>query len=83
MGLIEDAFSAKYPQDDTALRILTNPFYAVNMPPIMSEPHETMITEDQFIAVGSKLISQIGPEKYLKNLLENLKGNFFNSEEAQ
>jgi hypothetical protein len=56
--------------------ILANPFYAINIAPMLASPHETMISEDTFIKAGVSEIKEIGAEKYLHNLLENLKGNY-------
>jgi len=35
-----------------------------------------MISEEDFIIGGARLIRELGPEEYLRHLLENLKGNF-------
>jgi len=35
-----------------------------------------MISEEDFITGGARLIRELGPEEYLRHLLENLKGNF-------
>jgi len=77
---IEEAFLSGKAEGD-AMRILTNPFYAINISPMMAEPHEVLIKEDQFIQAGVRLIDEMGAEKYLENLLENLKGNFVTAEE--
>lgn len=58
--------------------ILANPFYAIQIHPTMALKHKTIITEDEFIKVGVLRIKQDGDggEKYLRQLLENLKGNY-------
>jgi hypothetical protein len=35
-----------------------------------------MISEDDWIKANAKLISELGPEPYLRNLLSVLKGNY-------
>ena len=57
-------------------RMFSNPFYCMTIDETMCTPHEPLITEETFISVGVKLIAEIGAEAYLKNLLENLKGNY-------
>jgi hypothetical protein len=41
--------------------------------------HEPMVTEEQWIKANIEVIKELGSEKWLKNLLENLKGNFVTS----
>jgi hypothetical protein len=58
-------------------RIFSNPFYCLpKVDEIFATEHEPLVTEEVFIKSGVKLIEEIGSEEYLKNLLENLKGNF-------
>lgn len=38
--------------------------------------HRPMVSEEEFIQGGIKIIEEIGVEKYLRYLLENLKGNY-------
>ena len=54
-------------------RILSNPYYC--LPHFINE-HPAMVEEEQWIMAGAELIKEIGAENYLKELLENLKGNF-------
>jgi hypothetical protein len=61
---------------DDIRRMLSNPFYCLRqIHPDFAIEHEPIISEQQFIEAGARLIQEIGPEKYLKELLENLKGN--------
>jgi hypothetical protein len=59
-------------------RILANPFYCINISENMVGEHEPLISEEDWIKAGVKSIKEDGDggEKYLKHLLENLKGNF-------
>lgn len=56
--------------------IVANPFYAVNIAPVLAEPHPPLISEGEWIAANVKLIEDLGPEAYLRNLLSILKGNY-------
>ncbi len=56
--------------------IIGNPVYAINIAPVLAKPHPALITEDDWIAANAKLIDDLGPEAYLRNLLSILKGNY-------
>lgn len=56
--------------------MLGNPFYAIEIDPALAEPHEPLVSEDQWIEANVKMIGDLGPEPYLRNLLSVLKGNF-------
>lgn len=62
------------PGDVAAL--ITNPFYAINIDPMLAEPHDPLISEDEWIAANLKEIEEQGAEAYLRNLLSVLKGNY-------
>ena len=40
-----------------------------------------MISEEQWISAATKLIKESGPEVFLRNLLENLKGNYVGTDD--
>jgi hypothetical protein len=63
------------PEDDVR-RILLNPFYAIEIAPVLAEPHETMVSEDQWVAANAQLIQKVGAEAWLRELLTVLKGDF-------
>ncbi|HUJ34192.1 MAG TPA: hypothetical protein VLW51_03210 [Solirubrobacteraceae bacterium] len=56
--------------------IVANPFYAISIAPVLAEPHPPFIGEEEWIAANVKLIEDLGPEAYLRNLLSILKGNY-------
>jgi hypothetical protein len=56
--------------------VLGNPFYAIEIDPRLAEPHEPLISEDEWIAANVKSLQELGPDAYLRNLLSILKGNF-------
>lgn len=61
-------------------KLLPNPFYCLpEIDPIFVELHEPLITEEMWIAANVKVIEEIGSEKWLFLLLENLKGNYVRS----
>jgi hypothetical protein len=64
-------------------RIMTNPFYCINIAAELCSPHEPMVSEEQWIAAATKLIAQEGAATFLKHLLENLKGHYLAREPDQ
>jgi hypothetical protein len=56
--------------------IMTNPFYCITVDSSFTLKHEYMVTEEEWIKVNINMINEIGAKKWLKNLLENLKGNY-------
>lgn len=56
--------------------VIGNPVYAINIAPVLAEPHPLLISEEQWVATNAKLIADLGPEAYLRNLLSILKGNY-------
>ena len=61
------------PGDVNAMVI--NPFYAIQIAPSLAEPHEPMVSEDQWVAAKLKVPEEIGAEAYLRSMLSVLKGN--------
>lgn len=63
-------------------RMISNPFYCLpEVAMIFAEEHECLISEEKWIDANVNLIKEIGAKEFLKNLLENLKGNFERSPE--
>jgi hypothetical protein len=59
------------------IKVYTNPFYCLaKVDKIFAQDHEPVISEELFIETGVKVIQEIGAAAYIKNLLENLKGNY-------
>ena len=56
--------------------VIGNPIYAINIAPVLAEPHPLLISEHQWVASNVKLIEDLGPEAYRRNLLSILKGNY-------
>lgn len=61
------------PSDDTS-GLIANPYSAVEAHPVLAEPHETLISEGQWIAANVSALEETGPEPWLRNLLVILKG---------
>lgn len=58
-------------------QICSNPFYCLpQIAEIFVQQHEPLITEENWISANVKLIEEIGSEKWLALLLDNLKGNY-------
>lgn len=57
-------------------RILANPFYCMVIDEDMCVPHQPLVTEELWIKSAVKGIQENGAEVFLKDLLENLKGNY-------
>src|SRR4051794_26579351 len=55
------------PGDVNAL--IGNPFYAVEIDPGLAEPHEPLVSEEDWVAANVQSIEEMGPEPYLRNLL--------------
>jgi len=62
------------PGDVTSM--IANPFYAINIDEGLAVPHEPLISEDDWVKANLRLIEELGPEPYLRNLLSVLKGNY-------
>ena len=61
-------------------KLLSNPGYCLSKcDDFFTTEHEPMISEEEWKKANTKLIEEIGPEKWLTLLLENLKGNFIKS----
>jgi hypothetical protein len=50
---------------DEVSKVLTNPMYCLSTPPIISE--------GQWIEANARLIREMGPEAYLRQLLDTIK----------
>jgi len=61
---------------DDIERIFANPYYCLPNWTTCGDRHPALCSEDVWVRAGAKLIKEIGAEKYLRHLLENLKGNY-------
>jgi hypothetical protein len=56
--------------------LIGNPFYAIEIDPVLAEPHEPLVSEDEWVAANVSSIEELGAEPYLRNLLSILKGSY-------
>lgn len=64
-------------------RMLANPFYCLEkIDPIFTCQHKTIVDEETWVRVAVKSIEESGAEQFCRDLLENLKGNYVNSEKG-
>ena len=61
---------------DDVTGLLINPIYAVSIDPDLMGKHEALISKQRWIDVNRTLIDEIGPEEWLRRLLEVLEGDF-------
>jgi len=58
-------------------KIVANPFYCLEkVDDVFQMKHQPLVTEWEWIKASSNLIEEIGAEKFLGLLLDNLKGNY-------
>ena len=56
--------------------MLMNPYYAITLDSGLFREHPPTISEDQWVATNTRLISELGTEAYLRQLLAVLKGDY-------
>ena len=64
-------------------RMLMNPFYAIDIDPSLTLPHEPLVSEEEWIAANLRMIADIGPESFLRTLLHILKGGYLASDDSE
>ncbi|MFI8260315.1 hypothetical protein [Streptomyces sp. NPDC085665] len=60
--------------------IMINPFNAVEIHPSLTIPHEPLMSEDEWVRAGVRLIEEFGAEFALRALLRTLKGDYVGAE---
>jgi len=78
-----DAFNIT-PEDfsrEDITKIIMNPFNAINISEGLCGKHEPIVTEEQWIKCNAIAIQEQGAEKWLKELLNILKGGYKAHEE--
>lgn len=61
---------------ESAKKIFINPFYAITIEEIFAQPHEPLVTKEQWIIVNEKLIREVGAKQWLETLLNVLEGDY-------
>jgi hypothetical protein len=67
---------------DFVLGVIGNPFSAIEIDPRLAVPHEPFVSEESWIENGVKMMAVIGPENFLRLLLDSLKGDFTTSDDG-
>jgi hypothetical protein len=55
--------------------MLTDPFYAIELAPGMVQPHEPLVSEQEWVAANVKNIEEEGAAAWLRRLLRILQGD--------
>ena len=53
---------------------LINPYYAIDLDGRLFEPHPHTIDESSWVEANKQLLKELGPDAYLRRLLDVLKG---------
>lgn len=61
-------------EENNLKKMLANPYYAIVIAKSVSEDHEPLIAEEDWVKANAKLIQEVGAEEWLHRLLETLKG---------
>lgn len=64
------------------VKLLVNPIYAIEIDPHLATPHEPLVSEEEWIAVNLRFISEAGPEAFLRTVLNVLKGGWMSGPEG-
>jgi len=59
-----------------------NPFKVINIDPVFAVEHPLIVKKAQWVQANVMLISQLGTEKWLVQLLDILEGDFITAEEV-
>ncbi|MFJ8730226.1 hypothetical protein [Streptomyces bauhiniae] len=67
---------------EAVVGMMINPFNAIEIAPSLAVPHKPLISEDEWVQVGVRLIEENGAEFALRALLRTLKGDYLGTEEG-
>lgn len=62
------------PDENDVKKMLANPYYAIVIAKSLSEDHEPLVAEEDWVKANAKLIQEVGAEEWLHRLLDTLKG---------
>jgi len=68
---------------DDVQRLIANPFYAITCHPMLSTPHEPLMSREEWIAANTRLVNDLGPARYLRLLLDVLEGGYVVAPDAE
>src|SRR5712691_948737 len=60
--------------EDTLQRIIINPFYAITVVPQLTQEHEPLMDEVEWVQANASLMREMGSEQWLRQLLDVLEG---------
>jgi hypothetical protein len=61
---------------DDLIRILIDPYYAINIAPDIAAYHQPIITKISWIKANRRLIDELGVDEWLVSLLSILEGEY-------
>ncbi|WP_327182635.1 hypothetical protein [Streptomyces sp. NBC_01334] len=67
---------------EAVVGMMINPFNAIEIAPALAVPHEPVISEDEWVHAGVRLIEEHGAEFALRALLRTLKGDYLGAEQG-
>ncbi|MCT9088023.1 hypothetical protein N4G70_04010 [Streptomyces sp. ASQP_92] len=67
---------------EAVVGVMINPFNAIEIAPSLAVPHEPLVSEDEWVQLGTGLIEEYGAEFALRAILRNLKGDYLGAEEG-
>lgn len=65
---------------EAVLGMMINPFNAIEIDPSLAVPHEPIVSEDEWVRIGVRLIEEHGAEFALRALLRTLKGDYLGAD---
>ncbi len=71
---------SQWTEEDVA-RLILNPFYAITIDPTLCLDHEPLVSRDEWVGANANAIRELGPQRYLRLLLDVLEGNYLTSPE--
>lgn len=57
-----------------ARALVVNPYAAINVDDALAKKHDPIVSEEAWISANRKLLRKLGPDAYLRLLLDVLKG---------
>ncbi len=56
-------------ENDIAINLLINPYYAFNTAPELADEHEPIVDKKRWVQANLRLVEEIGTRKWLEHLL--------------
>ena len=68
--------------EDSLQRIIINPFYTITVATQLTEEHEPLMGEGEWVQANASLMREMGAERWLRQLLDVLNGDIVTAEEV-